>query len=101
MVDALFTFPKTPSPLLLHVAELAPPPIVPGKLATPLLQIVWLPPAFTVAGAFTATIAEACDEHPKIFVTFTVYVLLPTDGGIKEEGFCNDDVKPAGLDVHA
>ena len=63
VVVKLFALAKLPSPELLQVAVLAPPLMVPERLAAAVLQIVWLLPALTAAGAFTATTADDCDEQ--------------------------------------
>ena len=68
-----------PVPLVVHVAEVAPPPKDPAMVAVAFEQIVWATPALTVAAAFTlivlvALIAEQGDVALVVKVKVTVPV---------------------------
>jgi hypothetical protein len=56
-----------------QVAEVAPPPNEPAKVAVPPSQTAWSTFAFTVATGLTTTVVEAVAVHPLI-VMVRVYV---------------------------
>ena len=69
---------KVPDPLVLQLAELAPPPKLPFIVAVVFEQIVWAVPALTVGRGFTVIVRVAvAGEHGDAAFVVRVRTMLP------------------------
>jgi len=67
---------NVPVPLVLQVADVAPPPIDPAIVAVLPAQIVWLPPALTVATGFMVNTIDAFTLPHGPAGSLVVYVMV-------------------------